>query len=210
MIAIIDYRAGNLTSVQRALDYLGYSSEITADPAKITSADRVIFPGVGAAGAAMHSLRQLGLVGAIVDLTHSGKPFLGICLGYQILFEGSDEDGGVECLGVFPGRVVRFADNMKELGSERPLKVPEMGWNGVEFQTDHPVSKDIPPASQFYFVHSYYPLAEPDDVLARTHYGINYACGVARGSSVAFQFHPEKSGRPGLQLLRNFCGWRSD
>jgi glutamine amidotransferase len=208
MIAIIDYRAGNLTSVERALRHLRQPCRITDDARTIAAADRVVFPGVGAAGAAMRNLRKLGLVGVIRDTVAEGKPFLGICLGYQILFEGSDEDGGVECLGIFPGRVVRFAPGMVAPGGELPLKVPAMGWNGVDFKRPHPVTDGVPEGSEFYFVHSYYPQAAGEDVLATATHGTEYACGVARKSVVAFQFHPEKSGRPGLGLLDSFCLWQ--
>jgi glutamine amidotransferase len=154
----------------------------------------------------MANLRRLGLAEPLRQAVNAGKPFLGICLGFQILFEHSDEDGGVDLLGIFPGRVVRFADGMRE-GGEGPLKVPHMGWNQAAFRGDHPVWRDLPPASEFYFVHSYYPQPQAGHIGAETTYGIRFASGVARGSVVAFQFHPEKSGRPGLQLLRNFLSW---
>ncbi len=207
MIAIIDYRAGNLTSVERALVHLGQPCQITDQPEVIRSAERVIFPGVGAAGEAMRHLRQLGLVEVIREVVAAGKPFLGICLGYQVLFEHSDEDGGVACLGVLPGRVVRFADGMTETAGGLPLKVPEMGWNEVAWQRAHPVLAGIDSGNEYYFVHSYYPVPAVAEVLATTRYGLEFACGVARGNLIAFQFHPEKSGRPGLQLLDNFCRW---
>lgn len=207
MIAIVDYRAGNLTSVARALRHLGQDCVITADPAAIAGADRVIFPGVGAAGEAMRNLCELGLAPALRAAVAAGKPFLGICLGYQILFDASDEDGGVRCLGLLPGRVVRFADDLRDEPGARPLKVPQMGWNAVAFRGAHPVWRDVPAGSEFYFVHSYYPAAAPEVVCATTRYGIEFASGAARGSLVAFQFHPEKSGEPGLRLLANFCAW---
>lgn len=207
MIAIIDYKAGNLTSVERALTFLGQPCRITDDPAVIAQAERVIFPGVGAAGEAMRNLRDLDLAPVIRDVIASGKPFLGICLGYQILFAGSDEDGGVECLGIFSGRVVKFRDGMTEGGSPLPLKIPEMGWNEVAFRPGHPVTGAVPAHREFYFVHSYYPVPRQEDVCAMARYGIDFACGAARGSVIAFQFHPEKSGRPGLALLEKFCSW---
>jgi glutamine amidotransferase len=206
MIAIVDYEAGNLTSVAAALDVLGFQAVITSEPAVIAAAERIVFPGVGAAGSAMRNLQRLGLAGPLRQAVAAGKPFLGICLGFQILFEHSDEDGGVELLGVFRGRVVRFADGMTE-GGQGPLKVPQMGWNLASFRGAHPVWADLPADSEFYFVHSYYPEPEPADIGATTVYGKTFASGVARGNVVAFQFHPEKSGRPGLQLLRNFCTW---
>jgi glutamine amidotransferase len=206
MIAIVDYEAGNLTSVAAALRSLGVQATITSEPAVIAAAERLVFPGVGAAGSAMRNLRRLGLAEPLRQAVAAGKPFLGICLGFQILFEHSAEDGGVDLLGVFRGRVVRFADGMVE-GGMGPLKVPQMGWNLAAFRGDHPVWHGLPADSEFYFVHSYYPEPEPADVCATTIYGKTFASGVARGNVVAFQFHPEKSGRPGLQLLRNFCAW---
>jgi glutamine amidotransferase len=206
MIAIVDYEAGNLTSVAAALETLGFAAVITSDPAAIAAAERIVFPGVGAAGSAMHNLHRLGLAAPLRQAVAAGKPFLGICLGFQILFEHSAEDDGVDLLGVFPGRVVRFADGMFE-GGLGPLKVPQMGWNLASFRGAHPVWHDLPAGSEFYFVHSYYPEPDPADICATTVYGTTFASGVARGNVVAFQFHPEKSGRPGLQLLRNFCTW---
>jgi glutamine amidotransferase len=172
----------------------------------VRRADRVVFPGVGAAGEAMRNLRDLGLDTAVTDTVATGTPFLGICLGYQILFEHSAEDDQ-ECLGVFRGRVVPFARDMPDPDTGRPLKIPEMGWNRVRFQGTHPIWDGVPPDSEFYFVHSYYPEPRPGVVAARTDYGIDYACGVLRDRVAAFQFHPEKSGRPGLRLLDNFCRW---
>lgn len=206
MIAIVDYKAGNLTSVLRALERLGQKAEITGDPAAIRRAERVIFPGVGAAGEAMRNLRELGLVDVLREVSGQ-KPFMGICLGYQILFEHSDEDGGVECLGILPGRVVRFPEPLRSPHSPRPLKVPHMGWNEVRFTRQHPVWEGVPAGSEFYYVHSYYPVPRPEDVCAETEYGVTFAGGAARGTLVGFQSHPEKSGEPGLRLLKNFCEW---
>ncbi|MFO7820794.1 MAG: imidazole glycerol phosphate synthase subunit HisH [Lentisphaeria bacterium] len=206
MIAIVDYRAGNLASVKRALDYIGVESEITDEPAKIRAAERVIFPGVGAAGEAMRCLNELGLKKVLHEVINSGTPFMGICVGYQLLFERSDENN-VDCLGVLAGNVVRFRSELRDEQTGRPLKIPQMGWNQVEFSYSHPLWEDVPEGSEFYFVHSYYPEPEPKIVCATTTYGIEYACGVAEKNLAAFQFHPEKSGRPGLQMLRNFCNW---
>ncbi len=207
MIAVVDYRAGNLTSVLAALTYLGHEGRITSNPAEIASADHIIFPGVGAAGEAMGHLRELGLEQPLRQAVAAGKPFLGICLGYQILFERSEEDGGTDCLGLLPGQVVHFAENLTEKGSDRALKIPQMGWNRVRFAGDHPVWQALPEGSEFYFVHSYHPVPAPEVVCATATYGYDFACGAARGNLVAFQFHPEKSGRPGLKLLDNFCRW---
>ncbi|NLF86485.1 MAG: imidazole glycerol phosphate synthase subunit HisH [Lentisphaerae bacterium] len=204
MTAIIDYQAGNLTSVKLALDALGAASCITADPAVLRRADRLIFPGVGAAGAAMQTLRATGLDAVIRALAASGKPFLGICLGTQILFESSEEDNGVELLGLLPGRVVRFRP------SDPRDKVPHMGWNQVLVARPHPLLAGIPDNSDFYFVHSFYPdPARPDDVLGTTDFaGLRFAAMVGRDNLAATQFHVEKSGPVGLQLLHNFLAWR--
>ena len=204
MIAIIDYRAGNLTSVRLAFEALGREAVITDDPARIRAADRVVFPGVGAAGAAMRHLQSLDLAGTIRDVARRGTPFLGICLGTQIILEHSDEDGGTDTLGLLPGRVIRFAP------VDRYDKVPHMGWNQVETRAAHPVFEGIAPGTEFYFVHSYYPApADPACILGTTDYaGVTFASALARGCIVATQFHPEKSGRAGLQLLENFCRWQ--
>lgn len=207
MIAVVDYRAGNLTSVVAALASIDATASVTSNPADVAAADRVIFPGVGAAAAAMRNLRELNLEAALRQALADGKPFLGICLGYQVLFEHSDEDGGVDCLGLLPGRVVRFSDAMLDPDSRRPLKVPQMGWNQVRFQGRHPLWNNLDAESEFYFVHSYHPVPDGADVAAVTDYGITFASGVVRANLAAFQFHPEKSGRPGLRLLRNFCRW---
>jgi glutamine amidotransferase len=207
MIAIVDYRAGNLTSVAAAVDKLGFAGTVTSDPADIAAAERVIFPGVGAAESAMANLHQMGLAQPLLDAIHGGKPFLGICIGFQLLFEHSDEDGGVDCLGALPGRVVRFADNMTEGDDPQPLKVPHMGWSHVTFTRQHPVWDGVPQDAEFYFVHSFHPVPNPEDVAGTSVYGIQFASAVARDNLVATQFHPEKSGRPGLKLLDNFCRW---
>ncbi|MBI4800181.1 MAG: imidazole glycerol phosphate synthase subunit HisH [Desulfarculus sp.] len=206
MIAIINYEAGNLTSVQRALTHLGAESVITQDLAEIAAAERVIFPGVGAAGAAMSSLRRLGLDQALRDAVASGRPVLGICLGTQVIFESSQEDLAT-CLGILPGQTVRFPLTHTD-GTGAALKVPHMGWNKVRWLRSHPVFAGLPQEAEFYFVHSYHPApAKPEDVLGVTGYGYEFASAVARGNLVAVQFHPEKSGRPGLSILKNFTSW---
>jgi len=206
VIAIINYEAGNLTSVQRALTHLGAASVITQDLAEIASADRVIFPGVGAAGAAMSSLRRLGLDKALEHALASGKPVLGICLGTQVIFESSQEDLA-DCLGILPGRTVRFPLEHQDADGAT-LKVPHMGWNSVRWLRPHPVFAGLPEEAEFYFVHSYHPApARAEDVLGLTDYGLEFASAVARDNLVAVQFHPEKSGRPGLSVLQNFIAW---
>lgn len=208
MIAVIDYRAGNLTSVMTALARVGVEARLTSEPRELRRAERVIFPGVGAAGDAMCNLRELELVEPLRDSVRAGTPFLGICVGFQLLFERSAEDGGTSCLGIFPGKVVRFSSAMSS-GEDMPvLKVPQMGWNEARVVRPHPLFEGIEAGSEFYFVHSYYPEPPERTVCTRTTYGIEFASGVADGNVVAFQFHPEKSGRPGLQLLENFCRWQ--
>lgn len=205
MIAIIDYRAGNLTSVRRALQFLGRRAVITHSPEEVAQAERIIFPGVGAAGKAMADLRQLGLNKVLLDSQAEGKPILGICLGTQIIMEWSDENQ-TACLGMIKGRVTRFPEEMADNGLR--LKVPHMGWNTVEFRRNHPVFEGIDPQSEFYFVHSYYPVpTNPEDILGETSYGIRFSSVLCRGNLVAVQFHPEKSGRAGLSILSNFSEW---
>jgi imidazole glycerol-phosphate synthase subunit HisH len=206
MIAIIDYQAGNLTSVQRALAFLGRESVITHDPAQVRAAERVIFPGVGAAGKAMLDIRRSGMDQALFDAYGTGKPILGICLGTQIILQRSEEND-TPCIGLIKGVVRRFPENLTE-GQGRPLKVPHMGWSRIQLRKEHPLFHGIHPGSEFYFVHAYYPSpSRPDTVLGRTHYGILFASVLLSRNLAAVQFHPEKSGRPGLQLLSNFCSW---
>jgi len=204
MIAIVDYNAGNLTSVKLALDYLGVPSEITRSPARILAADRVIFPGVGSAGAAMENIRSLGLADTLRQVVQRGTPFLGICLGTQIIFEASEEDGGVPGLGILAGTVKRFHP------TNPADKVPQIGWNSVTFLKPHPLFAGIESDSEFYFVHGYYPApADRACVLGETEYAdIRFASFVARDNLTATQFHPEKSGRLGLQVLSNFAAWK--
>jgi glutamine amidotransferase len=203
VIAIIDYKAGNLTSVRLALEHIGVPCEVTSDPARIAAAERVIFPGVGAAAAAMDNLRRMRLLDAIKGAVADGRPFLGICLGTQIIFEFSEEDGGTPCIGLVPGTVRRFQP------SDPLCKIPQMGWNTVEIKASHPVFNDIENSSEFYFVHSYYPApADPRYVLGETEYAdVRFASAIAKRNLIATQFHPERSGRIGLQLLRNFSNW---
>ncbi len=206
MIAIIDYRAGNLTSVQRALAFLGRDSVITSSAAEVLAAERIIFPGVGAAGTAMFDLMHLKLDHALLEAYGRGKPILGICLGTQIVMEWSEENQ-TRCLGIIKGEVLRFPETISESGG-RKLKVPHMGWNRVRLIRKHPVFEAIDPQSEFNFVHSYYPgPREPQNILGETLYGMPFASVLTSSNLVAVQFHPEKSGRPGLRLLSNFCVW---
>ena len=206
MIVILDYKAGNLTSVQRALDFLGWQSVITSDFDTVIKADRVIFPGVGAAGQAMSDLQTLKLDRALREVYHGGKPILGICLGTQIIMEWSEEND-TRCLGLIKGKVRRFQENMKTREGNM-LKVPHMGWNGVSLRYRHPLFDGVEPANEFYFVHSYYPVPDSaDHVLGETEYGILFPSVLVIKNLVAVQFHLEKSGRPGLKVLSNFCRW---
>jgi glutamine amidotransferase len=203
VIAIIDYKAGNLTSVKLAFQALGVEAEITNDADTILSAERVVFPGVGAAGAAMEHLNQTGLGEAVKTKIARGDPFLGICFGMQLLFEFSEEDGGVPCLGIMPGQVKRFNP------ARARYKIPHMGWNSVTLKKSHPLLVDIEDQSEFYFVHSYYPDSSDETlVYGQTDYAeANFTSIVGRGNVLATQFHPEKSGRIGLKLLENFSRW---
>jgi glutamine amidotransferase len=196
MIAVIDYGAGNLRSVTNAVGKLGYSPEVTNRPDDIIAARAVILPGVGAAADTMANLKMLGLVGPIREFIAEGHPFLGVCIGLQVLFNATEEGGGHECLGIIPGSV-------RKLPPE--LKTPHMGWNQVKQRVAHPVFDNIPDGANFYFVHSYY--VEPEDrslVAGETEYGISLCSVVARGNLVATQFHPEKSGELGLRFYDNF------
>lgn len=197
MIAIIDYGAGNLRSVELAFRRLGAEAAVTADASEIRRADGVILPGVGAFADAMGALKNSGLIPVIRETAESGRPFLGICLGMQALFDGSEEGAGVSGLGLIPGRVKRLPDC--------GLKIPHMGWNSLSFQKDSPLCRDLPAESYVYFVHSYAcEAAEEADVLAVTAYGVPFHAAVQRGNVMGMQFHPEKSGEVGQLLLRNF------
>lgn len=205
MISIIDYKAGNLTSVKRAVSYLGYESVITSDSEILDKSERIIFPGVGSAGSAMDSLRKMGLDKTIKMAFSQGKPILGICLGTQIIMNFSEERDS-KCIGLIPGSVKAFDKNMRQ--DDYKLKIPHMGWNRVLIQKKHPVLKGILEEHEFYFVHSYYPSPERDEfVLGVTNYGISFASITGYKNLIATQFHLEKSGRPGLSILNNFLKW---
>ncbi len=206
MIAIVDYEAGNLTSVARALDYIGQPNRVTKNPDDILAAERVIFPGVGAAGAAMDVLTKTGLGEAVKQVASRETPLLGICLGTQIILEFSYEND-CPCLGIVKGDVRPFSTGMKDQDGTA-LKIPHMGWNTIQIKGVHPVLEGIEPDDSFYFVHSYYPAPQnEEDCLAVTDYGISFASVMGLGNVIATQFHPEKSGPQGLRLLENFCRW---
>ena len=198
MIAIIDYDAGNLRSVEKALLALGETPVITRNPEELLCADKVILPGVGSFGDAMEKLRQYGLVDVIRRVAGKGTPFLGICLGLQLLFESSSESPGVEGLGILPGRILKIPDSFG-------LKVPHMGWNSLEIRPGAALFSGIQNGAYVYFVHSFYLEAEDSSIVTATaQYGVNIHASVERGNVFACQFHPEKSGDVGLAILRNF------
>ncbi|MCC8073850.1 MAG: imidazole glycerol phosphate synthase subunit HisH [Clostridiales bacterium] len=197
MIAIIDYGAGNLSSVQKALTFLGAESKITRDKNEIMSASHVILPGVGSFGDAMSSMRERGLVDTVKQAA-SEKPFLGICLGLQLLFESSEESPGVQGLGLLKGEIAEIPKNMG-------LKVPHIGWNSIKINQKSGIFEDIDDDSYFYFVHSFYLKNADSDVVAATaDYGVKIQCAVQKENLCATQFHPEKSSGIGLKLLQNF------
>ena len=198
MIAIIDYDAGNIRSVENALNSLGIENVVTSDPAVIRAADRVILPGVGAFGDAMKKLEDRGLTEVIREAA-AEKPFLGICLGLQLLFDSSEEAPGVKGLSVLPGEIVRIPE-----GGGR--KIPHIGWNDLSFPKESELFRGVAEGSYVYFVHSYYLRAKhPEDVAATTEYGVTIHAAVSHGRVFACQFHPEKSGDVGMQILRNFA-----
>lgn len=199
MIAIIDYDAGNLRSVEKAFNYLGYEVNITRNKEELLNADKVILPGVGAFGVAMEKLHKYELVDTIKEIVHKKIPLLGICLGLQLLFEGSDEAPGVEGLSILEGNIVRIPD-------EEGLKIPHIGWNSLKINPSSHLFTGIPEESYVYFVHSYYLQAKNEaDVAATTEYGTLIHAAVEKDNVFACQFHPEKSGDVGLAIIKNFA-----
>ena len=197
-IAVVDYGAGNLRSVAKALESLGFRVSVTDTADDLMAADGVVFPGQGIAGPAMARLKSAGMDSALQDIIARDTPFFGVCLGLQLLFERSEESAG-DCLGILPGECLRFPAG---------LKAPHMGWNDVRFVRPHAAAANIVPGYQFYFVHIYYGQPDDDDMtLGVTDYGAPFASVVARGKLIATQFHPEKSGRDGLALYRDFFDW---
>ncbi|AHY46378.1 imidazole glycerol phosphate synthase, glutamine amidotransferase subunit [Rubrobacter radiotolerans] len=199
-VAVVDYDAGNTLSVTKALRKVGADVELTYDTERILASDAVVLPGVGAFGDCMDGIRARGLDAAVRDAVTAGKPFLGVCVGLQVLFDGSEETPEVPGLGILPGKVVRFDV------AEEGLKVPHMGWNQLRVEREHPVLEGLG-GEAFYFVHSYYPEPEPDDLLATSEYGGRFCAVAGRDNVVATQFHPEKSSAAGLRLYRSFLDW---
>jgi glutamine amidotransferase len=202
MIAIIDYQAGNQTSVFRALNHLGLPSKITSDPKILEQAQGLIFPGVGAAGQAMNLMKKTGLDKTICSLVEKGRPFLGICLGCQIMLEESEENQ-TKTLGLLPGKNVRFDPSLTDEKGQI-IRIPHMGWNTVKLLAPTILWEGLSEDDQFYFVHSFYPKPLSELVLGQTHHGLDFAAFFGREGLWALQFHPEKSGPPGLKILKNF------
>ena len=210
LIAVVDYGMGNLRSVSKALEHVAQSHQtvkITSDAKEIAEADRVVFPGQGAARDCMAEITRLNLIEPILKAAEE-KPFLGICMGMQVLMSHSDENDGVACIDLYPGNVKFFGNKLNQSGGDNKLKIPHMGWNNVSHKQSHPLWHGIKENNRFYFVHSYY--VEPKDenlIAGETTYGIDFTSAIARNNVFAVQFHPEKSAADGLRLLGNFTRW---
>lgn len=199
MIAIIDYGAGNIQSVYKALKFIGADCKVTSDKDEILNADGAILPGVGSFGDAMDTMTKRGIKDTIIEYTKSGKPFLGICLGLQLLFPESEETPGVKGLDIFKGTITKIPNQ------NRTLKIPHMGWNNISIKQNNGIFKDIEGEPYVYFVHSFYLKAQDKDIVAATtQYGVEIDAAVQKGNIIATQFHPEKSGEVGLKMLKNF------
>lgn len=210
LIAVVDYGMGNLRSVSKALEHVASSGQIvkvTSSVAEIAEADRVVVPGQGAARDCMGELNRLNLVEPILKAA-SEKPFLGICMGMQMLMSHSKENNGIACMGLFSGDVRYFGETINQSGNEEKLKIPHMGWNNVSHKKEHPLWDGIKENNRFYFVHSYYVEPEDESIIAgQTNYGIDFTSALAYKNVFAAQFHPEKSATDGLRLLENFAQW---
>lgn len=209
MIAIVDYGMGNLRSVEKAFQAVGHHAFLTNDPDRIAEADKIVLPGVGAFGPAMRNLRDSGMDQAVTEAVRSGKPFLGICLGLQLLFSESFELGEYEGLDIIQGRVLQFFQPEDQTPETQTLKVPHMGWNALEIKRVPPPLKNFPAGGMVYFVHSFY--VEPEEqavVTATARHGIEFCAAVWKDNVFACQFHPEKSGSAGLGILKNFGDWK--
>jgi len=209
LIAVVDYGMGNLRSVSKAIEHVADSSDqviVTSNPEDIHNADRIVFPGQGAARDCMHELKAAGLDDPVMQAAKE-KPFLGICMGMQVLLSHSAENQGTDCLDLYPGEVLHFDKEMKDAEGMK-LKIPHMGWNEVIWDIDHPMLQGIEQGSRFYFVHSYYAAPADESIIAaHSRHGIDFTCALAKDNVMAVQFHPEKSAADGLQLLNNFCRW---
>ena len=205
MIGIVDYNAGNITSVEHALEYLKADYVLSKNPADFKDADKIVFPGVGDAAYAMEQLKATGFDKFLKDFHASGKPMIGICLGSQIVFDFSEE-GNVECLGLIPGKIKHFSDLIKDCESKDPIKIPHMGWNDIEVCNGRSKLLDgVVDHSDFYFVHSYVIQPEDESVIkGYANYGIKVPSIIEKDNLTVFQFHPEKSGKAGLKILENF------
>ncbi|MEW6445699.1 MAG: imidazole glycerol phosphate synthase subunit HisH [Pseudomonadota bacterium] len=208
-VAVVDYGMGNLRSVAKAIEHVapdGTQVRVTGDPCELAAADRIVFPGQGAARDCMLELDRRGLRGTVLESARR-KPFLGICMGMQVLMDRSEENCGIDCLGLYPGKVRFFGHDLENTKGDK-LKIPHMGWNGVYQTHEHPIWDGIPDGERFYFVHSYHVAPEePDLALGVTDYGGRFVSAIARGNVAAVQFHPEKSAEAGLRLLGNFLRW---
>jgi glutamine amidotransferase len=203
-VAVVDYGAGNLRSVAKAVERSGLRADVCADPQELRLADAVVLPGVGAFADAMASLRAKGMDEAVVEAIRAGRPYLGLCLGLQVLFDESAEHGTTAGLGILPGRVTRFPEELAAEG----LRVPHIGWNSVRYQGTHPMLGGLPEEDVYYFVHSFRAEpSRPEDVVGFTDYGRPFAAAVARENAFAVQFHPEKSQNAGRRLLDAFAAW---
>ncbi len=210
-LVVLDYESGNLRSVSRALEYCGVAPLVTGDSRDLAGADAVVLPGVGSGPAAMTALQERGLVEPLREYAASGRPFLGICLGLQLLLDWTEEEGGAPCLGIVPGQVKRLPSSVPSNGEKlkgghgAALKIPHMGWNSVTLSEAHPALGGVDSGSYFYFVHSFYAdLSEQSGVVGTTEYGLHFCSVYANNNVVATQFHPEKSGPVGLRIYRNF------
>ncbi|VAX12092.1 Imidazole glycerol phosphate synthase amidotransferase subunit [hydrothermal vent metagenome] len=210
-VAVIDYGMGNLHSVAKALEHVSDKVDVivTAEAGAILQADRVVLPGVGAIRDCMAEIRRLKLDQVVQEVANSGRPLLGVCVGMQAMLDFSEENGGTDCLGFFPGRVEYFGDDLRDVDTGEKLKIPHMGWNQVHQEVAHPLWENIAQDARFYFVHSYFVHpAEQELISATTEYGCRFSVALARDNVFAVQFHPEKSQHDGLQLYQNFLNWK--